>query len=124
MTLDCPFDPFGSGDRVDRGFYVTNYRGVTIDTVRLRHSAADPGFKTITLIARLNRYDGPLVGTASLPRSVSGSMTESVFDVGGAAVPAGSTITFEQVLTAGTGLVFFDLGFETCDGIVETQEKR
>ena len=31
MNVDCPFDPWGGGDLISRGFYVTNYRGTTID---------------------------------------------------------------------------------------------
>ena len=122
MNLDCPFDPNNGGDLISRGFYITNYRGVTIDLVRLRHQTSTPGSKTITLVARLNRFDGPLVGTASVTRNVTGTNTESVFDFGGAPVPAGSTITFQQVLAAGTTSVYFDLGFESCDGVVETED--
>ena len=121
MIVDCPFAPFGSGDRIDRGFYATNYRGTTIDRVKLRHSTTDPGSKTIQLVARLGRYDGPILGTASVTRSVTADNTESVFDFGDVPVPAMSTIAFTQTLVAGTGLVFFDLGFESCDDVVETE---
>ena len=121
MNLDCPFDPFGSGDQLTRGFYVKNYRGTTIDKVKLRHSTSDPGTKTIQLVARLGRYDGPVLGTASVTRSVTADNTESVFDFGDAPVSAMSTIAFTQTLVAGTAIVYYDLGFDSCDDVVETQ---
>jgi len=120
MNLDCPFDPFGSGDQLTRGFYVRNYRGTTIDKVRLRHSTSNPGTKTIQLVARLGRYDGPVLGAASVTRSVTADSTESLFDFGDAPVPAMSTIAFTQTLVAGTSIVYYDLGFESCDDVVET----
>ena len=120
MNVDCPCSPFPSGDFISRGFYVTNYRGTTIDQVKLRHSATDPGSKTIQLVARLGRYDGPILGTASVTRSVTADNTESVFDFGDVPVPAMSTIAFTQALTAGTGNIYYDLGFESCDNVVET----
>ena len=123
MNVDCPFDPWGGGDLISRGFYVTNYRGTTIDQVKLRHStdAGSVGSKTIALVARLGRYDGPILGTASVTRSVTADNTESVFDFGDAPVPAMSTIAFTQALTAGTGSLYYDIGFESCDGVVETE---
>ncbi len=124
MNLDCPFDPDASaGDLITRGFYVKNYRGTTIDLVKLRHATGsdNAGTKTILLVARLGSYDGPILGTASVTRSVTASGTESVFDFGDVPVQAMSTIAFTQSLTAGTTPVYYDLGFESCDDVVQTQ---
>ena len=112
--------PDGTVDRIGRGIYVVDYPGVTLDQVTLRHSTDAPGSKTITLIARLNAFDGPLVGTATVTRDVGTTLTPTVFDFADAPVPAGSTITFEQVLSAGTGELSFDVGFGDCDGVFET----
>jgi hypothetical protein len=120
VTFECPFDPTPSGDLISRGIYIEDYQGVTLDTVQLRHSTDTPGSKTITLIARLGRYDGPLVGVASVTRAIDATHTVSTFDFSGAPVPAGSTITFEQVLAAGSGSVYFDTGYGPCDFTFET----
>ena len=119
-TLSCPVSTTGSSDRLDRGFYVTDYQGVTIHTVTLYHSTDTPGAKTLSLIARLGTFDGPLVGVATTTRVIDETTTATVFDFGGAPVPAGSTITFEQNLNVGTGDVFFDNGFGPCDDVTET----
>lgn len=119
--VDCPFSLGGNGDGIAHGFYVTNYGGVTLDHVTMRHSTDTPGVKTITLVARLHAFDGPVIGSANVTRGVDGTKTDSVFDFHDRPVPAGSTITFTQVLTAGTTNVFFDVGFGPCDGVVETE---
>ena len=119
-TLSCPVSTTGNGDRLFRAFYVANYQGVTIHTVTLYHSTDTPGIKTLSLIARLGSFNGPLVGVATTSRFIDATTTATVFDFGGVPVPAGSTITFEQNLNVGTGEVFFDTGFGPCENIVET----
>lgn len=119
--VDCPYSLGANGDGIAHGFYVTDYGGVTLDHVRLLHSSDTPGIKSITLVARLGSFDGPLIGSASVNRSIDGTKSESVFDFHDRPVPAGSTITFTQTLTAGTTHVFFDVGFGPCDGVVETE---
>ena len=43
------------------------------------------------VVARLNRFDdGPLIGVASVTRNITTAFSESVFDFGNAAIPAGS----------------------------------
>ena len=120
LNLVCPYDPDGGGDYVSRGFYVTNYRGVTIDKVRMRHSTNTPGSKTLQLVARLGRYDGPILGVASVTRNITGADTETVYDFNDAPVPAGSTIAFVESLTGGTDDVFHNLAYEACGDVVET----
>ncbi|MEO8487207.1 MAG: hypothetical protein ABI585_12815 [Betaproteobacteria bacterium] len=120
LNLVCPYDPNGGGDLVNRGFYVTDYRGATIDKVRVRHSANAPGNKSLQLVARLNRYDGPIVGVASVSRNITETNSESVYDFNDTPVPAGSTITFTEALTAGTGDVFRNLSYEDCGNVVQT----
>ena len=120
LILDCPYDPNGGGDFVTRGFYVTNYRGVTIDKVRMRHSTSTPGNKSLQLVARLGRYDGPILGVASFTRNITADDTESTYDFNDMPVPAGSTIAFVESLTAGTDFVFHNLAIDTCGDVVET----
>jgi hypothetical protein len=113
-----PSDP---GVPYVRGIYVSNYRGTTIDIVRLRHRAGVAGNRTFNLVARLNRFDdGPLVGVASVTRNFTTAFEETEFDFGNAPVPAGSLITFEHVLTSGTPGVTFDAGFGPCENVALT----
>jgi hypothetical protein len=120
LNVDCPYDPDGGGDFVTRAFYVKNYRGVTIDKVRVRHSTNASGSKTLQLVARLGRYDGPILGVASITRNITGTDTESTYDFNDAPVPAGSTIAFVESVTSGTGDVFHNLSYEGCGDVVET----
>jgi hypothetical protein len=120
-VLSCPFSPDGGGDRVDRGFYVDGYPGVTLGTVTLRHSGT-AGPVTLSLTARLNSYDGPVLGTATVSRDLPGPGADTTFPFGNLPVPAGSRVTFTQTLDAGTGPVFYDTGFGPCEGVTETAD--
>jgi len=120
LILDCPYDPDENRDNVSRGFYVTNYRGVTLDKVRVRHDADVAGNRTMQLVARLGRYDGPILGSASVTRSITTAMTETVYDFNDTPVPAGSTIAFVETITAGTAPVYRDFGYEDCGNAIST----
>jgi len=93
---------------------------VTIDKVRVRHSTFDTGSKTVQLVARLGRYDGPILGVASVTRVIDAVDSESVYDFNDAPVPAGSTIAFVETQVSGTGDVYRNLAYGTCDNVVET----
>jgi IPT/TIG domain len=127
VVVSCPFSGYG-GDFLDRGFYVSNYPGTTVDTVSLRYTTFTSGTWTITLTARLDTYDGALVGTSTVVADMLAATPRLVtFDLGAAPVPAGSTITFAQS-TSGPGSIFYDVGqgtigdpsFSGCPGVVET----
>ena len=120
LILSCPFNPTTGGDRIDRGIIVHDYQGVTLNTVAVRHNTDTPGAFTISLVARLGAYDGPLLGVATVTRAIGSDFSVTVFDFHDVPVPAGSTITFEQVQNAGTGEVFFDTGFGPCENVVVT----
>ena len=122
INYHCPYgEEDGLGWPYVRGFYIVNYRGTTLDTVRIRHKSGVAGNRTFNLVARLSRYDdGPLVGVASITRNITTDWTESVFDFGNAPVPAGSVITFEHVLVAGTPGVNYDSGYGPCEYVAVT----
>jgi hypothetical protein len=112
------------GDLISRGFYVTNYAGYSLDTVTLGYGASTAGSYTVTLTARLNAYNGTIIGTPqtrtfSAP-AVASSETLVTFNFSGATVPVGSTVTFTQQLVSGPGNLYYDLGFGPCINIVET----
>jgi hypothetical protein len=55
----------------------------------------------VTLTARLDTYDGPILGSNAqsfFPFIPPGSVNTVTFDFGGVAVPAGSRVTFAQVV--------------------------
>jgi hypothetical protein len=120
VVVSCPFGNFG--DDVDRGFYVTGYAGDDLHTVRLRYeTGAAPGVYQIALTARLDAYDGPVLGTQ---RAAFGpGVHEVVYNFGAVPVPFGSTITFTQELEAAPvgADVVYDLGVGPCTGLTETQ---
>jgi hypothetical protein len=100
-----------SGDLIDRGFFHPNYPGSSLDTVELNISSRAAGSFTIRLDARLNTYDGTLIASNSQTRVLSGVDTEHasyLFDMGGAAITPGSTVTFTLTQEAGPDTqVFF-----------------
>ena len=121
-AFSCPYDPGGASDRIDRGFYVTNYPGVSIRTVSLRLRSLFQGDRWVLVDARLGTYDGPLIGSASLLiLDMPTSTQEYTFSFGNKSVPAGSTIAFVTRLFSGTDEVYFDRGFGPCLDAVETQ---
>ena len=119
-TFSCPLDPSAGGDATTRGFFVSDYGGIKIDTITLFHRATTNGLRRIRLTARLGTYDGPLLATTSLQRQLTATRSASVFDLGGVEVPAGSTITIVQEILSGGTDVTHDIGFGPCAGVEQT----
>lgn len=131
-TVSCPTN--GGGDQVSRGFYVTNYAGLTLDTVTLTYyPGSGTGNYTVSLTPRLTSFSGTVVGTTQTATiNISGGSATAVFNFGNAPVPAGSTLTFTQVLVSGpvaSPVLFFDygagplgdIGANTCPNVFETE---
>lgn len=132
VSMTCPFSNDG-GDLLSRGFYIT-FPGNTLDTVTLQYIIGTllPEAETfsVTLTARLNTYDGTLVGQVTESfEGTPGDAQQVTFDFGSASVPHNSTITFTQTLNEGTSeLIFFDVGTgplgepapSLCNGFTET----
>ena len=110
VLVSCGSDTTG-GDRIFRGFFHPSYPGTSLDTVELYISSRQSGNFTIRLDAMLNSYDGALIASNSQMRALSGVDTENVsylFDMGGAAVPLGSTVAFRLTQESGpTDEVFY-----------------
>lgn len=101
--VSCGVD-FTGGDLIMRGFYHPAYPGSSIDTVELFLSARAPGAYEIRLDARLNAYNGALIASDTQSRILSGNDEDNVsylFDLGGAAVAPGSTVTFTLTQESG-----------------------
>ncbi|HVT61795.1 MAG TPA: hypothetical protein VHR45_25780 [Thermoanaerobaculia bacterium] len=128
-TVSCPF--FGRGTSgVYHGFYVTGYTGTNISTVTLGYTTDTPGRFSISLTARRNSFDGPLIGTTQTATvHVGGPLGETLvtFDFGAAPVSPGDTVAFIQsggeIASDNSqfGSLFFDAGTGSCNGVFETQ---
>lgn len=125
----CPFDPTGGGDRLSRGFYVSDYSGEDIHSVALKYSGS--GTFTVTLTARLDRYDGQLLARSTKTFTISDPSTRVRFRFHDVPVPLGSTVTFTQH-AVGDGEIFYNVGlgglgdesYDGCPGVVETEGHR
>lgn len=127
LLSSCGFSAGTSvaGDNISRGFYVTNYAGQSLRTVRLRHYASVPGVYAITLTARAGTFDGPVIGapytaTATL-NSSSTAGVDVLYEMGDMPVTPGSIVTFAMSAT-GPGNVLYDVAVPLpCANVAETE---
>ena len=73
VLLSCAGSP--TGDSYDRGFYVVQYPGVSLNSARLELSADIAGSYALTLTVRSNTYDGPVLGTSTATATLASSIT-------------------------------------------------
>ncbi|ABM32515.1 IPTL-CTERM sorting domain-containing protein [Paracidovorax citrulli] len=120
--VSCPANTNTGGDGISRSFYLPNYAGTTLDTVTVNYGTATAGSYTVALEARLNAFDGTLVGTANSTTTVAAASvaggTPFTFNFNNVAIPANSTITFKQTLIAGPGSLSNNTGQAPCTGTV------
>mgnify|MGYP006276141065 CR=1 FL=1 len=94
-----------------RAFYVTEYPGISLDTVSVWITSNGPGDVTVSLTARSDAYDGPVIATTQQSGTLAGTISESTqytFDFGGVAVTRDSTVTFELEWVSGSaGTLYF-----------------
>ncbi|MBV8203157.1 MAG: hypothetical protein JOZ15_21285 [Acidobacteria bacterium] len=131
LAVSCPFYGQGYAD-LSHGFYVTGYPGTNLSLVTLGYNTPTPGLFSISLTARRNSYDGPMIGTTQTATvdvgTVGDGETLVTFDFGGAPVTYGDTVTFTQTWSQlsdagkGFGYLLYDAGRGNCaSGIFETQ---
>lgn len=122
--VKCPFGP-GSGDRIDRGFYIQDFPATVLDRVLLKLSARQAGVYVLSLTARAGTFDGALVGQAFASFASSGDSQVGqtiVFDFHGVAAPQGGVVTFAIKKVAGPDtLLLFDVSSDACTGAVVVQ---
>ncbi|ADX47137.1 MULTISPECIES: IPTL-CTERM sorting domain-containing protein [Paracidovorax] len=119
--VSCPSSPSTTGDNISRSFYLPNYGGTTLDTVTVNYGTNTGGSYTVTLEARLNAFDGTLVGTVNSTANIAANTaggTPVTFSFNNAVIPAGSTVTFKQTLVSGPGALFINTGQAPCTGTV------
>jgi hypothetical protein len=130
LVASCPFSGQGFAG-LEHGFYVTGYPGTNLALVTLGYSATAPGLFSISLTARRNAYDGPMIGvtqTATVHVPAPPAEILATFDFGGAPVTPGDTVAFTQIgreLSADNdsfGNLFYDAGRGSCsNSIFETE---
>lgn len=117
--ISCAGDP--SGDQVDRGFYVPQFPGTSLESATMSFSARVAGTYTLRMTVRAATYAGEVIGTASTDVTLTANDQANVpatFQFGGVAVTQNSTVTFALEIVAGpSGVVFYsvpNLGSESC----------
>ena len=119
ILYDCPFSASFGGDFIDRGFYVDNYPGSTLDTVDLQLQPSAAGNITFTLTAFDSVYDGQLIGTAQVSGFMEAIPNDVTFNFSSATVTPGATVAFR--ISAVGGSAFYDVGLgSTCTDITQT----
>jgi hypothetical protein len=94
--IECPFSD-GSGDQIDRGFYIEDFPAPRLDRVLLKFSGYEPGVYVFSLTARASTFDGDLVGQAlsTVPLGGDHSVGQvALFDFHGVPAPQGGIVTF------------------------------
>jgi hypothetical protein len=124
LVYQCGFG-FDGGDRTTRGFYAENFPATTLGGVVLvMQSAGASGLHSITLTARADSYDGPVVGASSIDVDLTSTPQQVSFDFSNAVVASGSTVTFEIAVASdpsSLGYAFYDTGDGTaCPDITQT----
>lgn len=120
-VVSCPANTSTGGDGLSRSFYLPSYSAGTLDTVTVNYHASVNGTYTVALEARLNAFDGTVVGTANSTATVTNGTpggTPVTFNFSNVSIPAGSTIAFKQTLSAGPGGLSVNTGDAPCTGTV------
>lgn len=103
VLIDC-LDGISGVDAFERGFYVPAFPGTALEGVDLLFSAFTGGVYTITLTARADTYDGPLIGTSQTTVTLTSDINafvEGNFAFPSSFVTEGSTVTFALSLVSG-----------------------
>ncbi len=127
--VNCPANPAGSGDRIDRGLYLPSFPGTSLGVVVLHFACQSSDERTFALTARHGTYDGPILGVAQATVVPSGAVSGAAsarFDFRGVPVVQGSTVTFALELLSGSPIqCFYNKGVnegELCgELVVETE---
>jgi Right handed beta helix region len=115
------------GDSYDRGFYIPNYPGNSLDSVRMEFSSADLGNYTVTLTVRGGAYDGTILAASTTSFSLAGADPQNqavTFVFPSTRIAKGSRVCFALALGSSPGghLFYSVPGFSGgCPDVVETE---
>lgn len=97
-----------TGDRIDRGFYVPNYPGNSLNSARLVFSSETAGSYTVRLTVRSNTYDGLVLGSDDTTFNLTASTDQSVtFHFPSVRIREGSRVCFVMTQISGPSTVLF-----------------
>ena len=123
VLLSCPGASLG--DWNDRGFFLTNYPGITLESATLEVSAYTAGTYTLTLAVLSNSYDGPVLGSATNSLILDNVPEDGVaapFVYPSVPMPNGGTICFIlSVLSGPDAGVLYNVG-GGCPEVTETMD--
>ena len=123
--LSCSGEP--AGDGYDRGFYVPQYPGVSLNSARLELSAAVAGTYGMSLTVRSNTYDGPILGVSSSTVTLSSDVYDNqpiIFTFPSTPIAKYSRVCFILSWLSGPGTqVYYSVAGLTggCTEVVETE---
>jgi hypothetical protein len=133
LVASCPFSGHVCAG-LAHGSFVSGDPAPALSPVTLGYSPSTPGLFSISLTARRNAFDGPMIGvtqTATVHVPAPPAETLVTFDFGGAPVTPGDTVAFTQTgseLSSDNdsfGNLFYDAGRGSCNSsIFETQGTR
>jgi hypothetical protein len=119
VMVECELAGTG-GDDLSRGFYVDDYAGATLSSVRLVHKASVAGPRILRLSARAGGYNGPVLGHSYVNRTIGTDPTVTNFRFDDVPVTPGTRIAFIQIVVIGDEDVSYDVGTEPCDDVTQT----
>lgn len=101
ILVNCTGNP--GGDRYDRGFYIPNYPGNTLDSARMLFSSFDAGNYTVTMTVYSNSFDGLVIGTATSSFNLAGAYPQDksvTFTFPSERIVEGRRVCFKLTLNA------------------------
>ena len=113
-----------SGDWTSRGFYMTNYPGITLDSATLKLVGFTAGTYQVSLTVRSNAYNGPVLGVSTVNVSLNalpGAQVSKTFPFASVPMPKGRLVCFIlSVLSGPYPDIYYDVG-GGCSGVIETE---
>lgn len=123
VLYSCPGVGSG-GDASDRGFYMTNFPGVTMDSATLKFVGAIAGTYQVSLTVHSNAYNGPILGTSTITvvlNAYPGASTSATFPFAAIPMPKGGTVCFSLAVVSGpASYMYYDVG-GGCREVIETE---
>lgn len=116
-----------TGDLITRGFYITSYPGITLDSATLAFSATGAGTYHFGLTVRAGTYDGAVLGTSEAAVDLTGNSTQSKqvpFYFPSLKITKGSRVCFVTKLVSGPAgqTTYFSVSSSWTDGCAEVVE--
>lgn len=115
-----------TGDFYDRGFYILQYPGITLDSATLKMSSAMAGTYEISMTVFSNVYDGPILAAGTNQAAFDGSTSDMIpvtWTFPFTPIDKYSRVCFRLSIVSGpSSLVYYAVSQASgCDNIIETE---